>query len=67
MYLIFVDLWLCVFGCVLQRPIRYYELMLGRNEILASKHDIAKGQTRALGPPSWFFAIFSSFITAAGV
>ena len=25
-----------------------YELMLGTNEILASKHDIAKGQTRTL-------------------
>ena len=41
--------------------------MLGTNEILAFKHDIAKGQTRALGPPSWFFTIFSSFIMAAGV
>ena len=26
----------------------YYELMLGTNEILASKHDIAKGQTTTL-------------------
>ena len=26
----------------------YYELMLGTNEILASKRDIAKGQTRTL-------------------
>ena len=36
---------------ILVRVIRsrlYYELMLGTNEILASKHDIAKGQTRTL-------------------
>ena len=26
----------------------YYELMLGTNEILASKHDTAKGQRRTL-------------------
>ena len=41
---------------------------LGTNEILhLFKHDIAKGRTRALRPPSWFFTIFSSFITATGV
>ena len=42
---------------------------LGTNETLASKHDIAKGQTKALSQrrPSWFFTIFSSFITAKGV
>ena len=43
----YVSLWLsgCLFGCVLLGPItlkvQYYELMLGTNEILASKHDIA--------------------------
>ena len=31
-----------IYGC------RYYELMRGTNEILASNYDIAKGQTRAL-------------------
>ena len=41
---------------------------LGTNEILASKHDLAKGQTRELWDhhfdPSQFFL---SFITAKGV
>ena len=37
----------------------YYELMLGTNEILASKHDIAKGQTttpcdRHIGSSNFF-------------
>ena len=36
---------------------------LGTNETLASKHDIAKGQTKALSRrrPSWFFTIFFVF------
>ena len=38
----FVDLSPCVFGCVLQGPIRgTMSLCSGTNEILASKHDIA--------------------------
>ena len=49
---IFVTLWLCMFGCLLQEPIRLKVLWIGRlgtNEILASiKRGIVKGQTRAL-------------------
>ena len=43
---------------------RYYELMRGTNEILASNYDIAKGQTRALWDPhlgsSQFFVYYYS-------
>jgi len=44
-------------------------LLLGTNEVLASKHDIAKGQTKpgTLRPPSWFLTIFFFFFTAKGV
>ena len=42
-------------------------MLIGTNEILVSKHDIAKGQTGTLRPPSWFFTIFSSFIPTEGV
>ena len=49
---IFVALWLCMFGCLLQEPIRLkvpWVGCLGTNEILASiKHGIVKDQTRAL-------------------
>ena len=48
---IFVALWVCVCLCVCyrgQQGWRYHELMLGTDEILLSKYDIAKGQTRAL-------------------
>ena len=49
---IFVALWLCMFGCLLQEPIRLKVLWvwcLGTNEILASiKLGIAKGRTGAI-------------------
>ena len=37
--------------------------MLGTNQILSSKHDIAKQRSNkgTLRPPSWFFTIFLSF------
>ena len=48
----YVSLWLCMFGCLLQGPIRLkvpWVGCLGTNEILASiKHGIVKDQTRAL-------------------
>ena len=48
----YVSLWLCMFGCLLQEPIRLkvpWVGCLGTNEILASiKHGIVKDQTRAL-------------------
>ena len=39
-------------------------IMLGTNETLASKHDIAKGQTR---PLNFSLLNLSSFITTKGV
>ena len=62
-------LYLCGFVCLYvfcrmmgQWGWRYYELMPGTNEILASKHDIVTGQTRALWDRhlcSWqFFRLF---------
>ena len=41
--------------------------MLGTNEILASKYDIAKGQTRALLDRHLRSSQFWSFIMAKGV
>ena len=66
-----VSLWLCLFGCVLQGPIKLKVLcgtMLGTNEILASKHCIAavKVKQSYFKPPFWFVTILSSFITAKG-
>ena len=63
---IFASLWLCLFGCVLQGPIRLKVLwgtILGTNEILAPKHWIAtvKVNQGYFKPPFLFFTILSSF------
>ena len=66
---IFVALYLCMFGCLLQEPVRLKVLWVDAQEPMRSwhlfKHGVAKGRTRAL----WdrHLDSSSSFITATGV
>ena len=68
----YVSLWLCMFGCLLQGPIRLKVLWvdgsIGTNEILAYQTwHCLRSNRDTVRPLSWFCTIFSSFIKAKGV
>ena len=68
----FASLWLCIFGCLLQGPIRLKVVWVDAEEpirfwYLTVNRYCLRSNKGTWSPPSWFFTIFTSFITAKDV